>query len=83
MVHSHQRFSAPPAERAYLAIAAITCCTKTAVFHNQVPGVMSRLFGDLESDDGLPGAVHRVAMVVMVFGTNMTVLDRSSMSRCR
>jgi len=44
---------------------------------------MSRLFGDLESDDGLPGAVHRVAMVVMVFGTNMTVLDRSSMSRCR
>ena len=38
---------------------------------------MSRLFGDLEGDDGLPGAVRRVAIIVMILGTSMTVLDGS------
>jgi MFS transporter, DHA2 family, multidrug resistance protein len=38
---------------------------------------MSRLFGDLEGDDGIPGAQRRVAIVVMILGTGMTVLDGS------
>ncbi|WP_211467085.1 MFS transporter [Collimonas silvisoli] len=38
---------------------------------------MSNLFGDLPEDDGLPGAARRVAIIVMVLGTSMTVLDSS------
>jgi len=38
---------------------------------------MSRLFGDLPEDDGLPGAARRVAIIVMILGTSMTVLDGS------
>src|SRR5207253_2185907 len=41
------------------------------------PDNMSRLFGDLEGDDGLPGAQRRVAIIVMILGTGMTVLDGS------
>ncbi|WP_442782057.1 MFS transporter [Collimonas fungivorans] len=38
---------------------------------------MSQLFGDLPEDDGLPGAARRVAIIVMILGTSMTVLDGS------
>ena len=38
---------------------------------------MSRLFGDLEGDDGLPRVVRRVAIIVIILGTSMTVLDGS------
>ncbi|GAC1316546.1 MAG: MFS transporter [Collimonas sp.] len=38
---------------------------------------MNRLFGDLPEDDGLPGATRRVAIIVMILGTSMTVLDGS------
>ncbi|MGS0743011.1 MFS transporter [Glaciimonas sp. GG7] len=38
---------------------------------------MSRLFTDLEGDDGIPGAQRRVAIIVMILGTGMTVLDGS------
>ena len=38
---------------------------------------MSKLFGDLPGDDGLPGATRRVAIIVMILGTSMTVLDGS------
>ncbi|MQR02007.1 MFS transporter [Glaciimonas soli] len=38
---------------------------------------MSNLFSDLEGDDGIPGAQRRLAIIVMVLGTSMTVLDGS------
>jgi DHA2 family multidrug resistance protein-like MFS transporter len=38
---------------------------------------MSQLFGDQPEDDGLPGAARRVAIIVMILGTSMTVLDSS------
>ncbi|SFB16603.1 MFS transporter, DHA2 family, multidrug resistance protein [Collimonas sp. OK607] len=38
---------------------------------------MNKLFGDLPEDDGLPGATRRVAIIVVIFGTSMSVLDGS------
>lgn len=38
---------------------------------------MSRLFSDEPGDDGLPGAERRLAVVVLIIGTLMAVLDGS------
>ena len=38
---------------------------------------MNRLFSDVEGDDGISGAQRRVAIIVMILGTGMTVLDGS------
>ncbi|PUA16661.1 MFS transporter [Glaciimonas sp. PCH181] len=38
---------------------------------------MSRLFTDLAGDDGIPAAQRRVAIIVMILVTGMTVLDGS------
>lgn len=38
---------------------------------------MSRLFSDQPGDDGLPGAERRLAVIVLIIGTLMAVLDGS------
>ncbi|MBC7489287.1 MAG: hypothetical protein H7240_04160 [Glaciimonas sp.] len=38
---------------------------------------MSRLFSDLDGDDGVPAAQRWVAIIVMILGTGMTVIDGS------
>ncbi len=36
---------------------------------------MSRLFATREGDDGLPGPERRLAVLALIFGTTMAVVD--------
>ncbi|MDP5007942.1 MAG: MFS transporter, partial [Glaciimonas sp.] len=38
---------------------------------------MNKLFEDIDGDDGIPGTQRRVAIIVMILSTTMTVLDGS------
>src|ERR1700709_180347 len=38
---------------------------------------MSKLFSDIEGDDGIPGVQRRAALIVMTLGTLIMVLDSS------